>query len=55
MKKLDVCFTPSPEENRRIGELAEANRKVYFEYDPEFLKNHGRGFLLRIELAALRE
>jgi len=37
MKKLDVYFTSAPEVNRRIGELAEVNRKVYFEYDPEFL------------------
>ena len=39
MKKLDVYFTSAPEENRRIGELAEADRKIYFEYDSEFLKN----------------
>lgn len=39
MKKLDVYLTKAPGENRRIGELADANRKVYFEYDPEFLKN----------------
>ena len=39
MKKLDVYFTAAPEENRRIGELAAADRKIYFEYDPEFLKD----------------
>jgi serine/threonine-protein kinase HipA len=39
MKKLDVYFTAAPEENRRIGELAEVNRKIYFEYDSDFLKN----------------
>jgi len=39
MKKLNVYFTATPEENRRIGALAEANRKIYFEYDPEFLKD----------------
>ena len=39
MKKLGVYLTTAPGENRRIGELAEANRNVYFEYDPEFLQN----------------
>jgi serine/threonine-protein kinase HipA len=39
MKKLGVYLAAAPEGNRRIGELAEANRKIYFEYDPEFLQN----------------
>lgn len=39
MKKLGVYLSSSPEEVRRVGELAEANRKIYFEYDVEFLKN----------------
>ena len=39
MKKLGVYLSSSPEEVRRVGELAEANRKIYFEYDVEFLED----------------
>ena len=39
MKKLGVYLSSTPEERRLIGELAEANRKIYFEYDPAFLKD----------------
>jgi serine/threonine-protein kinase HipA len=39
MKKLEVYCSTTPKENRRIGELAETNRKIYFEYDSDFLKN----------------
>ena len=39
MKKLDVYLTTTPGENRRIGELAEADRKIYFEYDADFLQD----------------
>ncbi len=39
MNKLEVYISKVPGENRRVGELAEANRRVYFEYDLAFLKN----------------
>ncbi|RKX36189.1 MAG: type II toxin-antitoxin system HipA family toxin, partial [Verrucomicrobia bacterium] len=39
MKKLDVFFTTTSNHRRRVGELAAADRKIYFEYDPEFLKD----------------
>ena len=39
MKKLSVHFTRAPDDSRLIGELAEANRNVYFEYDADFLRD----------------
>jgi serine/threonine-protein kinase HipA len=39
MKKLGVYLSTTPGENRLVGELAEANRKIYFEYDAEFLRD----------------
>jgi serine/threonine-protein kinase HipA len=37
MKKLDVRLTHSPGDEIIVGQLAEADRRVYFEYDPQFL------------------
>jgi serine/threonine-protein kinase HipA len=37
MKKLDVRLTRSPGDEIIVGQLAEADRRVYFEYDPQFL------------------
>ncbi len=37
MKKLEVRFTRSPGESRRVGTLAEDRGRVYFEYAPDFL------------------
>jgi serine/threonine-protein kinase HipA len=39
MKKLDVYLADTPDDERRIGQLAEANRTIYFEYDPAFLRD----------------
>lgn len=39
MKKLTVCLSCDPAHHRPVGELAEANRKIYFEYDPQFLND----------------
>jgi serine/threonine-protein kinase HipA len=37
MKKLEVRFTRQPGEEQRVGQLAEDRRRLYFEYDAEFL------------------
>lgn len=37
MKKLAVHLSTNPDQRRLVGELAESGRKIYFEYDPEFL------------------
>lgn len=39
MKKIAVHLTTSPDCSRLVGELAEVDRKIYFEYDPGFLQN----------------
>jgi len=39
MKKLSVHLTRTPDDSRIIGELAEANRTLYFEYDADFLQD----------------
>ena len=44
MKKLEVRFTRQPGEERVVGQLAEAgprpaSRRIYFEYDPAFLRD----------------
>lgn len=39
MKKLSVHLTTGSDCHRVVGELAEADRKIYFEYDPGFLQN----------------
>ena len=39
MKKLSVYLTQDREDSRLVGELAESDRKIYFEYDSEFLQN----------------
>lgn len=38
MKKLEVYFSSDTQQSRLVGTLAEADRKLYFEYDSEFLK-----------------
>ena len=38
MKKLDVNLTMGPGEQRRVGQLAEAEHRIYFEYDAAFLQ-----------------
>lgn len=38
MKKLAVHLSTQPDQYRLVGELAESGRKLYFEYDPDFLK-----------------
>ncbi|MEA2067796.1 MAG: type II toxin-antitoxin system HipA family toxin [Verrucomicrobiota bacterium] len=38
MKKLSVHLSNHPGQDRPVGVLAESNRKIYFEYDIEFLK-----------------
>ncbi len=39
MKKLSVHLTRTPDDSRLIGELAEVNRTIYFEYDADFLQD----------------
>jgi serine/threonine-protein kinase HipA len=39
MKKLEVRLTFAPGEHRTVGQLAEADRRIYFEYDDAFLQN----------------
>lgn len=39
MKKLEVHLLTMPGERRVVGQLAEADRRIYFEYDPVFLRN----------------
>ncbi|HTG36502.1 MAG TPA: hypothetical protein VLB76_26590 [Thermoanaerobaculia bacterium] len=44
MKKLEVRLTREPDEERIVGQLAEAGPRpaslqVYFEYDPAFLRD----------------
>lgn len=39
MKKLAVHLSTDPEQRRLVGELAESGRKIYFEYNPEFLND----------------
>ena len=39
MKKLFVQLIRGPQDRLKIGELAESNRRIYFEYEPEFLQN----------------
>ena len=39
MKKLDVYLTSAPDRKLRVGELAEADRNIYFEYDAAFLQD----------------
>jgi serine/threonine-protein kinase HipA len=39
MKKLAVHLSTQPDQHRLVGELAESGRKLYFEYDPEFLND----------------
>ena len=38
MKKLDVYLGREAGNERRIGQLAEADHRVYFEYDASFLE-----------------
>ena len=38
MKKLDVCLTGAPGEKQLVGQLAESDRRVYFEYASSFLE-----------------
>ncbi|MEI6564555.1 MAG: HipA domain-containing protein, partial [bacterium] len=38
MKKLDVQLTYGPGEKRLVGQLAEVERRIYFEYDAAFLQ-----------------
>lgn len=39
MKKLGVRFTRRPGEERVVGQLAETQRRVFFEYDRAFLSD----------------
>jgi len=39
MKKLSVYLTRTSNNSRLIGELAEVNRTLYFEYDADFLQD----------------
>ena len=39
MKKLQVRLVRKPGQERVVGQLAEAGRQVYFEYDPAFLRD----------------
>lgn len=39
MKKVDVYLASSTENEIRVGQLAEMNHRIYFEYDAEFLQN----------------
>lgn len=39
MKKLDVYLTNGPGDRRLVGQLAEADRRIYFEYDSGFLQD----------------
>ena len=39
MKKLSVHLSTHPGQDRPVGVLAESDRKIYFEYDAEFLKD----------------
>jgi len=39
MKKLEVRLTHAPGQERVVGQLAEAEHRVYFEYDPVFLQS----------------
>ncbi|KAF5060548.1 hypothetical protein DSECCO2_324510 [anaerobic digester metagenome] len=38
MNKLRVLFQYTPEDRRQVGQLAESRGRVFFEYDPEFLR-----------------
>ncbi len=38
MKKLAVYLTGSPGQSTPVGTLAEHDRRIYFEYDPDFLE-----------------
>ena len=37
MRKIDVRLRWSPQEGMRVGELAEVDRRIFFQFDPEFL------------------
>lgn len=39
MRKLAVHLTRSPTDSQLVGHLAEADRRIYFEYAPEFLQS----------------
>ncbi len=39
MKKLAVHLSTDTNQHRLVGELAESGRKIYFEYNPEFLND----------------
>lgn len=39
MNKLRVLLQYTPEERRLVGQLAESQGGIFFEYDPEFLRN----------------
>lgn len=39
MKKLNVYLTSGPGEQRLVGQLAEVERRIYFEYDADFLRD----------------
>jgi len=39
MKKLAIHLSTHPGEDRPVGELAESNHKIYFEYDSDFLND----------------
>jgi serine/threonine-protein kinase HipA len=39
MKKLEVRLVRQPGEERVVGQLAETGQRVYFEYDPAFLRD----------------
>lgn len=39
MKQLEVRLVREPGQERVVGRLAESDRQVYFEYDPDFLRD----------------
>ena len=39
MKKLDVHLSTNEEQGVLVGQLAEKDHRVYFEYDPQFLQS----------------
>jgi len=39
MNKLRVFLQYTPEERRLVGQLAESRGRIYFEYDPQFLRS----------------
>jgi serine/threonine-protein kinase HipA len=39
VKKLQVRFVRQPGEERIVGQLAESGQRVFFEYDPDFLRD----------------